>query len=205
MASERTSGNKDVEVIVREWRKQMQKGYLKLFILYTLSKQPLHGYEIIKRIKEVSFGLLSPTAGGVYPALKELEEKGLIEGKWMESKGRKIKVYEITEVGRQVFQRAAEKHLDLIYTARIWIFRELIDLGLLEETELPPPIIAQAIRVLLSEKEPISKKIEALINLRESLKKLSEAINTVIANIGKRIEDIKREYQYSSGERLKKS
>ncbi|OYT52543.1 MAG: hypothetical protein B6U76_09675 [Desulfurococcales archaeon ex4484_217_2] len=53
------------------WREQMKKGYLKLAILFALTKGPMHGYQLIKYITDLTLGIITPKAG----SLKEAMEK----------------------------------------------------------------------------------------------------------------------------------
>ena len=61
--------------IVNQWKEQMVKGYLKMAVLFVLMRKPMHGYEIIKSINEWTFGIMTPTAGSIYPTLRDLEER----------------------------------------------------------------------------------------------------------------------------------
>ena len=88
------------EETTAHWMKEAQKGYIRVAVLILLSQKPHHGYEIMKEIRDKTKGFWKPTAGGVYPILRDLEESGYIEGEWSSLKNRKIKVYKITETGR---------------------------------------------------------------------------------------------------------
>ena len=71
-------------------------------ILSILSQGESYGYEIIKRIKELSGDKIEFKEGTMYPVLHKLEKKGLIESFWKQSEtGRKRKYYKITTRGRQ--------------------------------------------------------------------------------------------------------
>jgi PadR family transcriptional regulator PadR len=91
------------------WAKEIQKGYLKLFVLMLLSKKPLHGYEIMDSIEGLTLGFWRPTAGGVYPILKKMEAAGLIKGEWEKIRGKRRKIYTITPEGKNLISRALEK------------------------------------------------------------------------------------------------
>jgi DNA-binding PadR family transcriptional regulator len=69
------------------------RGMLSFQILYLLSKRPMHGEELAKEIEKRRGE--KPKAGTIYPALKDLSEKGLISGK---KKG-KIITYALTKRG----------------------------------------------------------------------------------------------------------
>lgn len=71
-------------------------------ILSILSKGESYGYEIIKRIKELSHQKIDVKDGTMYPVLHKLEKKNLIESFWKDSEtGRKRKYYRITEKGKR--------------------------------------------------------------------------------------------------------
>lgn len=84
---------------------ELLQGTLDLLILRILLRGPLHGWGIGKRIEEVSREVLSVGQGSLYPALYRLEERGLVESSWGSSpEGRRIKLYQLTEAGRERFQ-----------------------------------------------------------------------------------------------------
>jgi len=190
MRTSRKDTGFSAETIADLWKQQMKKGYLKLMILFTLLREPLHGYEIIKRINEYSFGLLTPTFGALYPSLRELENKKLIKGIW-KSDGRRIKVYEITENGKKVFEKTVRKHLEMASTIRKWIFRELVASGIMDEIKLPSAVTLEAVKVLLLDDKADSKtKMAALKRLKEEFQRLNDALNILIANLKERIREL---------------
>jgi DNA-binding PadR family transcriptional regulator len=78
------------------WRESsFQKGDLKYVILDLLKDKPRHGYEIIRELEEVSYGLYTPSPGAVYPTLQMLEEMGYASATERDGK----KIYTITEEG----------------------------------------------------------------------------------------------------------
>ena len=179
------------EEIASLWREQMKRGYLKLAILFVLTKNPSHGYRMVKDIQEFTLGLLTPTVGAVYPALNELEKDKLVKGMWKEKGKKKVKVYEITRKGREVFRKAVEKHLNLVSATQNMILKELETLGIMKQNEPSPRIYMQAVKLLLlNEKAGKDEKIEALKKLKDGCHQLKEALNTMIENIEKRIDDL---------------
>jgi DNA-binding PadR family transcriptional regulator len=79
---------------------QVRKGSTPLLILSVLSKRPLHGYAIMREMESISEGYFNMTAALLYPTLHQMEQDGLVKGKWEESSGaRRRKVYEITQKG----------------------------------------------------------------------------------------------------------
>ncbi len=83
---------------------QMRKGTTDVLILKLLSdaEEPLHGYEIVRRLEARSDGTFRFKEGLVYPALHRLEHEGLLRSRWHEVGGsRRRKVYTLTEKGQQ--------------------------------------------------------------------------------------------------------
>lgn len=82
------------------------QGTLDLLILKTLSREPLHGWGIAKRMLELSDDVLTVQQGSLYPALHRLEQQGWIEAEWKDSKhNRSAKFYALTREGRQQLER----------------------------------------------------------------------------------------------------
>ncbi|MFY9638721.1 MAG: PadR family transcriptional regulator [Methanobacterium sp.] len=82
------------------------KGFGKTMILWLISKDKIHGYELMNKMNELSpskKAVSSPSQ--IYPILHDLEEAGLIEGTWDAQGKRKIKYYEITNEGIQTLHR----------------------------------------------------------------------------------------------------
>ena len=85
------------------------QGTLDLLILKTISRQPLHGWGIAKRIQELSDEVLSVQQGSLYPALHRLEQQGWIEAEWKETDlGRSAKFYALSRQGRKQLERELE-------------------------------------------------------------------------------------------------
>ena len=83
-------------------KNDLLQGTLDLLILRTLLAEPMHGFEIAKRIEQVSGDLLRVEHGSLYPALYRLEEKGFVKARWGVSKNnRKVKYYTLTRSGRR--------------------------------------------------------------------------------------------------------
>jgi DNA-binding PadR family transcriptional regulator len=75
--------------------RKLSSGDLQLLILALLARQPAHGYELIKRIEEISGGFYTPSPGMIYPALTYLDEIGHAVS---EPDGNK-KLFRVTEAG----------------------------------------------------------------------------------------------------------
>jgi len=83
------------------------QGTLALMVLKTLDVLgPLHGYGIVKRIEQISGGLLSVNQGTLYPVLLKLEQEGSIASDWGASENnRKARFYRLTRAGRKRLQK----------------------------------------------------------------------------------------------------
>lgn len=183
-----------MEKNIETMREQIKKGYLKLAILYTLLREPLHGYEIIKRIKMGTFNILTPTAGSLYPALKELEADGLVRGEWRQHK-RKIKVYSITDKGKEAFKQIIEKHFTLASAIRKWLLKYLTLVHSIEDVETTPVLMQAVKAILLDENVPIKDRIEVLRDLKGKLCELSNFLNKFIIGIDERIKILEKEVE----------
>jgi PadR family transcriptional regulator, regulatory protein PadR len=85
------------------------QGTLDLLLLKILALEPLHGWAISQRLKQVSHDVLQVSDGSLYPALHKLEQDGWITAEWKTSDlGRRAKFYSLTRLGRgQLAKEAA--------------------------------------------------------------------------------------------------
>ncbi len=82
------------------------QGTLDLLILKTIAPEPMHGWGIAQRIRQVSKEVLQVNQGALYPALHRLEQNGWIKAKWSESdNNRRAKFYSVTQAGRKYLER----------------------------------------------------------------------------------------------------
>ncbi len=85
---------------------ELKKGSTELIILALLDARPRHGYEIGKLIETRTHGRLTFRIGSLYPVLCRLEDRGLINGKWVEKPGERRRCfYRLTPQGRAVLKR----------------------------------------------------------------------------------------------------
>ena len=82
------------------------QGTLDLLILKILALEPLHGFAIGQRLKQVSGEVLQMSDGSLYPALHKMEQEGWIEAEWKPSENnRKAKFYALTRAGRKQLEK----------------------------------------------------------------------------------------------------
>ena len=86
------------------------QGTLDILLLKMLALEPLHGWAISQRLKQVSGNVLQVSDGSLYPALHKLEQEGWIQAEWKTSElGRRAKFYSLTRMGRgQLSKQAAD-------------------------------------------------------------------------------------------------
>ncbi len=81
------------------------QGTLDLLILQTIALEPMHGWGIAHRIRQVSGEVLQVNQGALYPALHRLEQNGWIKAKWGDSdNNRRAKYYSLTTAGRDYLE-----------------------------------------------------------------------------------------------------
>jgi len=82
------------------------QGTLDLLLLKILSLEPLHGWAIGQRLKQVSGEILQVSDGSLYPALHKLEQEGWVKAEWKPSENnRRAKFYTLTRPGRKKLEQ----------------------------------------------------------------------------------------------------
>ena len=90
-------------------RADLLQGSLDLLILKALLREPLHGWGISKRIRQLSDEVLQVNQGSLYPALYRLEERGWIASEWgVSENNRRARFYSITKAGLRQLSRETE-------------------------------------------------------------------------------------------------
>ena len=83
--------------------RRMPRGAIRTAILVALRDEPAHGYEVMRRLEEMSGGLWRPSPGSVYPHLQMLEDEGLVQSSDVEGS----RTYALTDAGRAEAEKAA--------------------------------------------------------------------------------------------------
>ena len=93
------------------------QGTLDLLILKTIALQPMHGWGIAQRIRQLSNDVLQVNQGALYPALHRLEQHGWIKAQWGDSENnRRAKFYSLTRAGAK-YLRQQQAHWDRLSLA----------------------------------------------------------------------------------------
>ena len=83
--------------------RRMPRGAIRTAILVALRDEPAHGYEVMRRLEELSGGLWRPSPGSVYPHLQMLEDEGLVQSADVEGS----RTYALTDAGRAEAEKAS--------------------------------------------------------------------------------------------------
>lgn len=78
------------------------QGTLDMLILKALQLEPMHGFGLSQRLKQMSADVFQVEMGSIYPALVRLEKEGWIKGEWdVSDNNRKARYYSVTAAGRK--------------------------------------------------------------------------------------------------------
>ena len=84
------------------------QGTLDMLILKIVALEPLNGWAISQRLKQISRDVLGVSDGSLYPALHKLERRGWIRAHWGPSENnRRAKFYSLTRLGRKQLDKEA--------------------------------------------------------------------------------------------------
>ena len=93
------------------------QGTLDLLILKIIALEPINGWAISQRLKQISSDVLQVSDGSLYPALHKLEQEGWITAEWKSSENnRRAKFYCLTRLGRRQLEKESD-HWNRISTA----------------------------------------------------------------------------------------
>jgi PadR family transcriptional regulator PadR len=122
---ERRRGGRPSDVFGGELRR---RDVFPLLVLHLISREPGYGNRLIEQIEEITQGVISVNPNTMYPLLREMEAKGLIEGRWEHPDKRTRRYYSITAAGRKEYRRLVrelEPFLDSVIRSVTLIKREI--------------------------------------------------------------------------------
>src|SRR5216684_7169568 len=124
-------------------------GEVRLALLSLLADEPLHGYELMKRLEQRSGGIYRASAGTIYPTLQQLEDEGLIVSEALNGK----RVYKLTEDGRRELGERDETVRQIWRRARRWEdWRSAMDPDAAEIRGPAERLVKAAFRVVAGER-----------------------------------------------------
>jgi PadR family transcriptional regulator PadR len=91
-----------------------------LLVLHLIGREPTYGNRLIESIERITQGTISVNPNTMYPLLRELESRGLVEGSWEVPDKRTRRFYSITPAGKREYKRLrgeVEPFLDSVITS----------------------------------------------------------------------------------------
>jgi DNA-binding PadR family transcriptional regulator len=86
-----------------------RRAILPLLVLHLINEGPSYGNQLMERIGAMTAGVLSVNPNTMYPLLRQLEGRGLIEGQWEHPERRSRRYYALTDSGREEYARLVEE------------------------------------------------------------------------------------------------
>jgi PadR family transcriptional regulator, regulatory protein PadR len=105
-----------------------RRAILPLLVLHLISEGPSYGNQLMERIGSMTAGVLSVNPNTMYPLLRQLESRGLIEGQWEHPERRSRRYYSLTGAGREEYESLrgdARPFLDSVKSSIDEIVREV--------------------------------------------------------------------------------
>jgi transcriptional regulator len=85
------------------------QGTLDMLLLKIVALEPMNGFSISQRLRQISGDVLQVSDGSLYPALHKLEQEGWIRAEWkMTENHRRAKFYSLTRAGRAALEKETE-------------------------------------------------------------------------------------------------
>ncbi|MDI6690586.1 MAG: PadR family transcriptional regulator [Candidatus Bathyarchaeota archaeon] len=133
----------------KEVQVKLMKGLLDLIVLQFLSSQPMHGYQIITKVRKTFGVYFGPST--IYPLLNALEKKGYVKSEWNMNSERPRKVYKLTSEGQSLLN-FTEDSLNFICRK---IGTQRLPKGGLGEENAPQPALRPFLKKI--EEKPVLK------------------------------------------------
>ncbi len=86
-----------------------RRAILPLLVLHLINERPSYGNQLMEKIGGMTAGVLSVNPNTMYPLLRQLESRGLIEGQWEHPERRSRRYYSLTDSGREEYERLVDE------------------------------------------------------------------------------------------------
>jgi len=136
----------------KEVQVKLMKGLLDLIVLQFLSSQPMHGYQIITKIRKTFGVYFGPST--IYPLLNALERSGYVKSEWDMSNERPRKVYKLTAEGRNL--------LNFTEDSLNFICKKIGATGVTKEIALEENTVQPALRSFIKNGESLKTRAPIL-------------------------------------------
>ncbi|MHA2283732.1 MAG: PadR family transcriptional regulator [Promethearchaeota archaeon] len=204
-----------VENIANKFERTMKKGFVNIFVLLVLNKEPTHGYQIKKLIEQRTLGVWSPTDSTMYTVLKDLRDKDLIKQRKTLDPDDSKKVYELTVKGKETLNLMLQREREIRESMRSIIFStsevgdEFLEEGLQDFILKGPSFLKASMQGLPKkgpfmgpfkgefmgrlEDKPKKEQLEMLDIQKLFLNKQIEYLSQRLADIDKKISELQSE------------
>jgi PadR family transcriptional regulator PadR len=103
MSEEVRAGSPELEY--EKWSVQIRRGALSMAILTIILDGESYGYDIMKKLGQEEYMALQVEPSTIYPLLRRLEDRRILEGKWSDTSGKRRRLYYITKGGRLILRQ----------------------------------------------------------------------------------------------------
>ncbi|MHA2352635.1 MAG: PadR family transcriptional regulator [Candidatus Thorarchaeota archaeon] len=93
------------ETEYERWSLEIRRGALSLAILAIILDGESYGYDIMKKLGQEEYDALQLEPSTTYPLLRRLEKRGILEGRWSDTSGKRRRLYYVTRDGRRILRR----------------------------------------------------------------------------------------------------
>ena len=107
------AGKKNADIEFDRWLIQTRRGALTLAVLAAILDGEFYGYNIMKRLNRKEYDNLQVEPSTIYPLLRRLEQRGMLEAEWSEAEGKRKRLYFVTREGKEMLRKMSKTWLDL--------------------------------------------------------------------------------------------
>ncbi|MEE9353638.1 MAG: helix-turn-helix transcriptional regulator, partial [Candidatus Thorarchaeota archaeon] len=107
------AGKRKAGIEFDRWLIQTRRGALTLAVLAAILDGESYGYNIMKRLNREEYDNLQVEPSTIYPLLRRLEQRGMLEAEWSEAEGKRKRLYFLTKQGKEMLRKMSKTWLDL--------------------------------------------------------------------------------------------
>jgi len=107
------AGKRRASIEFDRWLIQTRRGALTLAVLAAILDGESYGYNIMKRLNREEYDNLQVEPSTIYPLLRRLEQRGMLEAEWSEAEGKRKRLYFLTKQGKEMLRKMSKTWLDL--------------------------------------------------------------------------------------------
>ena len=107
------AGKRKANIEFDRWLIQTRRGALTLAVLAAILDGESYGYNIMKRLNREEYDNLQVEPSTIYPLLRRLEQRGMLEAEWSEAEGKRKRLYFLTKQGKEMLRKMSKTWLDL--------------------------------------------------------------------------------------------